>query len=108
MVRKGRRRGFCDSGKGSGRPGAKKRLLGRLIGSAGNRGALTRRRAGRGRSMGRTWRATGTVELGLAGAAGQRGDLGQRYEFRGQMPRLDSNLEIYIAIKRLVWALAQS
>lgn len=42
------------------------------------------------------------VELGLAGAAGQRGDLGQRYEFRGQMPRLDSNLEIYIAIKQLV------
>ena len=42
------------------------------------------------------------VEQGLAGAAGQRGDLGQRYEFRGQMPRLDSNLEIYIAIKRLV------
>lgn len=52
--------------------------------------------------MGCTWRAAGTVELGLTGAAGQRGDLGQRYEFRGQMPRLDSNLEIYIAIKRLV------
>jgi len=62
-------------------------------------------RAGRG---GSAWRGGRMVELGLAGAAGQRGDLGQRYEFRGQMPRLDSNLEIYIAIKRLVLALAES
>ena len=42
------------------------------------------------------------VELGLAGAAGQRGDLGQRYEFWGRQAFLDSKIEIYIAIKQLV------
>jgi hypothetical protein len=53
--------------QGLGTSGGEKAASGRLIGSAGNRGALTRRRPGRGRSMGRTWRAAGTVELGLAG-----------------------------------------